>query len=92
MPLRIVFSWFADAGAWPEHPGAGLAAVDHAIAGPLRLLDHLETMLGLGAPNIASTATNNTSTRATSKAQLMHATSNDVGQCASMSWGAWSQS
>lgn len=53
MSLRIVFSWFADAGAWPEHPGLADAAVDHIAAGPMRLLDHLETMLGLGAPLIA---------------------------------------
>ena len=50
MPLQLVFSWFADAGAWPEHPGAGAAAVDAAVVGPMRLLDHIETMLGLGAP------------------------------------------
>ena len=53
MPLQLVFSWFADAGAWPEHPGAGAAAVDAAVVGPMRLLDHVETMLGLGAPAIA---------------------------------------
>lgn len=50
MSLRLVFSWFADAGAWPEHPGAGAAVVDAAVVGPMRLLDHIETMLGLGAP------------------------------------------
>jgi len=53
MSLRLVFSWFADGGAWPEHPGDGAAVVDAAIVGPLRLLDHLETMLGLGAPATA---------------------------------------
>ncbi|WP_298354680.1 PD-(D/E)XK nuclease family protein [Rhodoblastus sp.] len=50
MSLRLVFSWFADAGTWPEHPGAGAAVVDAAVVGPMRLLDHVETMLGLGAP------------------------------------------
>ncbi len=50
MSLRLVFSSFADAGAWPEHPGAGAAVVDAAVVGPMRLLDHIETMLGLGAP------------------------------------------
>ena len=53
MSLRLVFSWFADAGAWPEHPGAGAAVVDAAVVGPMRLLDHIETMLGLGAPATA---------------------------------------
>ena len=53
MPLQLVFSWFADAGAWPEHPGAGAAVVDAAVVGPMRLLDHVETMLGLGAPAVA---------------------------------------
>ena len=53
MSLHLAFSWFADGGAWPEHPGAGAAAVDSAVVGPMRLLDHLETMLGLGAPATA---------------------------------------
>jgi ATP-dependent helicase/nuclease subunit B len=50
MPSHLVFAWFADAGAWPEHPGSGAAVVDEAVVGPMRLLDHLETMLGLGGP------------------------------------------
>jgi ATP-dependent helicase/nuclease subunit B len=50
MPSHLVFSWFADAGAWPEHPGSAAAVVDEAVVGPMRLLDHLETMLGLGGP------------------------------------------
>ena len=52
MSLRIVFSWFADGGAWPEQPSAEAAVVDGAVVGPFGLLDHLETMLGLGAPTI----------------------------------------
>jgi hypothetical protein len=53
MPLRLIFSSFANSGAWPEHPGAGAAVVDAAVVGPMQLLDHLETMLGLGAPAVA---------------------------------------
>lgn len=52
MSLRLVFSWFADGGAWPEHPGLDTTSVDAAVVGPLGLLDHLETMLGLGAPAV----------------------------------------
>lgn len=52
MSLRLVFSWFADGGGWPEHPGAGTTALDTAVVGPLGLLDHLETMLALGAPSV----------------------------------------
>ncbi len=48
--MDLVFSWFADAGAWPEHPGPGPAVLDQAVVGPLRLLDHIETMVGLGGP------------------------------------------
>lgn len=53
MPLKLVFSLFADGGAWPEHPGSGATVVDAAVVGPMRLLDHVETMLGLGAPAVA---------------------------------------
>ena len=52
--MKLVFSWFADAGAWPEHPGAGPAVLDQAVVGQLRLLDHVETMLGLGRPKVAA--------------------------------------
>ena len=52
--MHLVFSWFADAGAWPEHPGSGCAVVDQEVVGPLRLLDHVETMLGLGRPEVAA--------------------------------------
>lgn len=52
--MDLVFSWFADAGAWPEHPGSGIAVLDQAVVGPLRLLDHVETMLGLGGPQVSS--------------------------------------
>jgi hypothetical protein len=52
--MDLVFSWFADSGAWPEHPGTGCAVVDQEVVGPLRLLDHVETMLGLGRPEVAA--------------------------------------
>ena len=52
--MNLVFSWFADAGAWPEHSGAGCAVLDQEIVGPFRLLDHVETMLGLGRPDVAA--------------------------------------
>jgi hypothetical protein len=52
--MHLVFSWFADAGAWPEHPGAECAVLDQEVVGPLRLLDHVETMLGLGRPDVAA--------------------------------------
>ncbi len=50
--MDLTFSWFADAGAWPEHPGAAEAALDQEVVGPLGLLDHVETMLGLGRPEV----------------------------------------
>jgi len=53
MSLHLVFSWFADGAAWPEHPGEKVAVVDAAVVGPHGLLDHIETMLGLGAPAVA---------------------------------------
>ena len=53
MSLHLVFSWFADGGAWPEYPGEKSAVVDAAVVGPHGFLDHLETMLGLGAPAVA---------------------------------------
>ena len=37
--MYLVFSWFADAGAWPEHPGTRSAVLDQEVVGPLRLLD-----------------------------------------------------
>ena len=52
--MDLVFSWFADAGAWPEHPGSGCAVVDQEVVGPLRLLEHVETMLGLGRPDVSA--------------------------------------
>ena len=52
--MQLVFSWFADVGAWPEHPGDGGAVLDQEVVGPLRLLDHVEIMLGLGRPDFAA--------------------------------------
>ncbi|WP_026605901.1 hypothetical protein [Methylocapsa acidiphila] len=49
-----MFSWFADSGAWPEHLGTGCGVVNKEVVGPLRLLDHVETILGLGRPEIAA--------------------------------------
>jgi hypothetical protein len=51
--MHLVFSWFANSGASPEHPGTGAAVIDQEVVGPLRLLDHVETMLGLGRPQTA---------------------------------------
>jgi ATP-dependent helicase/nuclease subunit B len=50
--MDLTFTWFGDAGAWPEHPGKGIAVFDHEVVGPLRLLDHIETMFGLGHPEV----------------------------------------
>ena len=52
--MRLIFSWFADQGTWPEHPGSGCAILDEEVVGPLRLLDHIETLLGLGRPDAAN--------------------------------------
>lgn len=52
--MDLVFSWFADAGAWPEHPGSECAVIDEAVVGPSVLLDHVETMLELGGPEFAA--------------------------------------
>ena len=52
--MHFVFSWFADASAWSEHPGCGCAVVDEAVVGSSALLDHVETMLGLGGAEIAA--------------------------------------
>ena len=52
--IELVFSWFADAGAWPEHPGSGFAVLDQELVGPLRLLYHVERMLGLRRPEVAA--------------------------------------
>jgi hypothetical protein len=52
--MDLVFSWFADKGAWPEHTRAGAAALDSEVVGPNGLLDHVETMLGVGQPDVAA--------------------------------------
>lgn len=51
--MDLVFSWYADGGVWPEHPGLRSAAVDQAVVGANGLLDHVETMLGLGRPEVS---------------------------------------
>ena len=52
--MDLTFSWFADSGAWPEHPGKNDVAVDQEVVGPNGLLDHAETMLGFGGPDVAA--------------------------------------
>jgi len=52
--VDLTFLWFADAGAWPERPGGAAASLDQAVVGPNALLDHVETMLGLGRPAVAN--------------------------------------
>jgi hypothetical protein len=51
--MRLTLCWHADAGAWPEHPGTKAAVLDAEVVGPLRLLDHVETFLGLGRPDVS---------------------------------------
>lgn len=51
--MDLVFSWYADGGVWPEHPGSNSAVVDQAVVGPAGLLDHVETKLGLGRPEVS---------------------------------------
>jgi hypothetical protein len=50
--MNLIFAWFGEAGAWPEHPGKGGAVYDREVVGPLRLLDLVETMSGLGGPDV----------------------------------------
>ena len=52
--MDLVFSWFADSDAWPEFPGLDGAVLDQEVVGRLKLLDHVETMLGLGRPSTAA--------------------------------------
>lgn len=52
--MDLVFSWYADGGVWPEHPGQTAAVVDKAVVGASGLLDHVETMLGLGRPETSN--------------------------------------
>lgn len=52
--MELVFSWYADGGTWPEHPGQASAIVDQAVVGASALLDHVETMLGLGRPEVSN--------------------------------------
>ena len=48
--MDIVFGLWAEAGAWPEHGGAGNGALGAPVVGPSGLLEILETARGLGAP------------------------------------------
>lgn len=46
--VEIVFGLFADGGASPDHGGDERGAFGAPVLGPLGLIDHLETRLGLG--------------------------------------------
>lgn len=46
--VDIVFGLFADGSASPAHGGDALGALGAPVLGPLGLIDHLETRLGLG--------------------------------------------
>ena len=52
--MRIVFGWHLDGPTCPETPDGGPFAVDAVVAGPLQLLDLLETRLGLNGPRSAA--------------------------------------
>ena len=51
--LKIVFGWHLDGPTCPEVPDGGAFSIDAAVAGPLELLDLLETRLGLNGPGAA---------------------------------------
>lgn len=48
--MELVFSLWADCGAFPDHGGEPQGALGQPVVGPLGLMDTLETMLGLGGP------------------------------------------
>lgn len=52
--MDIVFGLQADAGAWPDHGGAGFGASGAPVVGPNGLVEVLETARGLGAPSTAN--------------------------------------
>lgn len=52
--MDIVFGLQADAGAWPDHGGAGSGASGEPVVGPNGLVEILETARGLGAPSTAN--------------------------------------
>src|SRR5690606_39023181 len=52
--MDIVFGLQADAGAWPDHGGAGFGASGAPVVGPNGLVEILETVRGLGAPSTAN--------------------------------------
>ncbi|HEV7416132.1 MAG TPA: hypothetical protein VGN98_08235, partial [Tianweitania sediminis] len=52
--MDIVLGLHADAGAWPDHGGAGAAASGAPVVGPNGLVEILETARGLGAPSVAN--------------------------------------
>lgn len=54
--MDIVFGLWTDAGAWPDHGGAGVGALGAPVVGPNGLIEILETVRGLGAPGTANVA------------------------------------
>jgi RecB family exonuclease len=52
--MDIIFGLQADAGAWPDHGGAGFGAFGAPVVGPNGLVEILETARGLGAPSTAN--------------------------------------
>lgn len=48
--MEVVFGWFLDGPTYPETVSGALAAFNSAVCGPAKLLNILETALGVGAP------------------------------------------
>lgn len=48
--MEIVFGWFLDGPTYPETVSGALASFNSAVCGPAKLLNILETALGVGAP------------------------------------------
>ena len=48
--MKVVFGWRLDGPTCPETPAGGAAAIDAVVAGPLELLELLETRLGRNGP------------------------------------------
>jgi len=51
--MDLVFSWFADAGAWLEHPAQDALCRSRGRRATASA-DHVETMLGLGRPDVSA--------------------------------------
>jgi len=48
--VEVVFGWFLDGPTFPETVSGTLASFNSAVCGPAKLLNLLETALGVGAP------------------------------------------